>query len=230
MARFKRNRLLLIVGMILVGWHSSASAQPEKAEVETAIDLKASRVYVFVDKKGLGHQHGVEGTLESGSLSLGATSNAGRIVFDMTSFKADTPSARKYVGLKGETDAATQKTVNEHMLGKKVLDVETFPTATFEIDSSRATGTKSAKGHPLYELKGNFTLHGTTQPLDLVVEAIAADKSTRLRGEFKVLQTDYDMKPYSTALGAVGVADELKIWGDIELKTVTAEARKSKKP
>jgi len=140
---------------------SSAIAQTSNAPKETAIDLKTSRVYVLVDKKRLGHAHAVEGNLKSGKLTLDAKSGAGQIVFDMTSFAADTESARKYVGLEGQTDASTQKKVGDNMLGSDVLDVETFPTATFDVESSLATGKRSAKGHSLYELKGKFTLHGT---------------------------------------------------------------------
>ena len=122
------------------------------------------------------------------------------------------------MGLEGQTDSDTQKKVNDNMLGPKVLDVKEYPTATFDIDSSLATGKKSANKHPLYELKGKFTLHGTTLPLTVVAEARPAEKSTHLSGKFNVLQSDYGIKPYSAAFGAVAVADELTIWGEIDLK------------
>ncbi|MGV2340918.1 MAG UNVERIFIED_CONTAM: hypothetical protein LVR18_45365 [Planctomycetaceae bacterium] len=38
------------------------------------VDLQASRVYVFVGKTGLGHDHGVEGRLKSGQVTLGCGS------------------------------------------------------------------------------------------------------------------------------------------------------------
>jgi hypothetical protein len=40
-----------------------------------------------------------------------------------------------------------------------------------------------------------------------------------LRGNFTILQSDFGITPYKAALGAVGVADELKIWGDIWIAT-----------
>lgn len=36
-----------------------------------------------------------------------------------------------------------------------------------------------------------------------------------VRGRFAVLQTQYGIKPFSKGLGAIGVADELQIWGDL---------------
>src|SRR5579859_6733718 len=53
-----------------------------------SVDLARSRVYVYVDKTGLGHEHGVEGKIKSGAIRLGARADAGSIDFDMTSFAA----------------------------------------------------------------------------------------------------------------------------------------------
>ena len=55
------------------------------------IDLRVSRVYILVGKTGLGHEHGIEGRIKSGVLSLGATANAGQIVFDTTTFRLIRP-------------------------------------------------------------------------------------------------------------------------------------------
>jgi hypothetical protein len=38
---------------------------------------------------------------------------------------------------------------------------------------------------------------------------------TRLRGNFSIRQTDFGITPYTQALGAVGVADQLTIHGDL---------------
>jgi polyisoprenoid-binding protein YceI len=165
----------------------------------------------------LGHAHGIEGKLKSGTVKLGEKEDAGQFVFDMQSFDADTDISRKKAGLEGQTDAATRTKVNENMRGPNVLDVKEHPTATFDIESSLATGKQSEDDHPLYELKGRFTLHGIANPLTITVEAKTKDNSTQLNGKFKILQTDFGIKPYSTGLGAIRVADELTIWGEIQL-------------
>jgi polyisoprenoid-binding protein YceI len=99
------------------------------------IDPQFSRFYAHVDKTGFGHQHGVEARLKSGHLQLNANQKAGEIVIDMTTFKADSDEARRYVGLEGSTDANTRQEVDKNMLGPDVLDVAKYPTAVFKVNS-----------------------------------------------------------------------------------------------
>lgn len=182
------------------------------------VDTAASRTYILVAKTGLGHDHAIEGRLLSGEIQLGATERAGQIVFDMRTFDADTDAARKYVGLEGTSDAGTRKSVNENMLGSAVLDVQKFPEATFQIDSCRAHPEPSRNGHPQYVLVGQFSLHGVTRPLQLKCEAVPTQGAIRLRTGFILKQTDYQIKPFSKVLGAVGVANELKVLGELLLR------------
>ncbi|MFM8724424.1 MAG: YceI family protein [Planctomycetaceae bacterium] len=192
------------------------------------VDLQASRGYVFVGKTGLGHDHGVEGRLKSCQVTLGAAAAAGRLEFNMQSFDADTDAARRYVGLKGSTDAGTRKQVNDNMKGSAVLDVQRHPTAVFEIESSQpvaVAGKGGTQGLPQYELAGKFTLHGRTAPLRIRVTAEEKDGRTHLRGSFTILQTAFGIRPYSKAFGAVGVADRLTIHGDVWLNAATTESR-----
>jgi len=177
------------------------------------IDIEKSRVYIRVGKKKLGHDHGVEGKIKSGSIDLEATKNLGAIEFDMTSFLADTDEAREYLDLEGTIAESTRDKVTETMLGASVLDAEQFPTATFKIKSREIK--KDKESGEVILLKGDFTLHGTTRPVAIQVQVKAADGKRNLRGEFTILQSDFGISPYKAALGAVGVADELKIWGDI---------------
>lgn len=179
------------------------------------IDVEKSRVYVFVGKKGLGHEHGVEGRITSGTIRLNVAQKAGEIEFDMTSFLADTDEARKFVGLQGSTAESTRKKVTEAMLGEAVLDVEEFPAATFRIESSTLTRARSKNEPDTVEFKGQFTLHGKTRPLALRATVESDGSKRHLRGEFTILQSDFGITPYKAALGTVGVTDELKIRGDL---------------
>lgn len=190
---------------------ATSPSKPKPGEVE----VEHSRVYVFVDKTGLGHQHGVEARLVSGTLALGATENAGRLVFDMKSFDADTDRARQYVGLSGSTDPGTRSAVNTNMRGSAILDVNRYPTAAFDISSAAATGRQGPQGLPIYSLQGRFTLHGKTRPLAIDVEAEQVRGWWHVRGNFVIRQTDFGITPYSKAFGAIGVADPLRIFGDL---------------
>src|SRR5438067_1391208 len=85
---------------------------PQAATYE--VDVSASRVYVKVGiATRLGHEHGVEGNLKSGKLTPGGE---GELIFDMTSFMADTAEARKRVGLdKKKVSENEAKKVTEAM-------------------------------------------------------------------------------------------------------------------
>jgi polyisoprenoid-binding protein YceI len=192
-----------------------ASAEGKSQAAAGDIDVNRSRVYTFVGKTGFGHEHGIVGRLKSGAIHLGAREKAGQLEFDLTSFVADTPDARRYIGLPGETDASTQEQVTANMLGRYVLDTQQFPTATFTIDSALPLKGKQPNGVKRYQLDGQFTLHGATRPVRIIAQAKSESGSVRLRGSFMMLQTDYNITPFTKALGAVGVTDKLRIYGDL---------------
>ena len=133
----------------------------------------------------------------------------------MTSFIADTPEARKFVGLEGATDASTQQQVNANMVGADVLNIAQFPTARFVVKEITKLPQPSKQGSPQYQLKGDFTLHGTTRPIQVLAEAEDQNSWIRLRGGFNMLQSHYGITPFTKAFGAVGVTDQLTVWGDI---------------
>jgi polyisoprenoid-binding protein YceI len=209
---------IVVLAFVLAPAAGQSSRRGEKSVATPAaasgqIDVEKSRIYVFVGKTGLGHEHAVEGMVKSGEIHLGARADAGRIEFDMSSFTADTERARKYIGLKGSVSASTQQQVNKNMLGADVLNVRRHPTALFEIDS--ALDKKTKKGDVVYELKGQFTLNGTTRPLTIHVQPSKKNGNEQLRGNFAILQTEFGITPYTAALGTIGVADRLGIWGDV---------------
>ncbi|TWT75531.1 hypothetical protein Pla123a_30410 [Posidoniimonas polymericola] len=192
---------------------AAATAAPAVAPGD--IYLQSSRVYALVGKSGFGHEHGVVGMLKSGKLHLGAAQNAGDIVFDMATFTADAEPARKYVGLEGTSSESTQQQVTDNMRSAQVLNVAKFPTAKFVVKSAQAMSQPSKRGLPQYLLKGDFTLQSATRPLEFPVEVEMAKGWQHARGGFRIKQTDFGMTPFSKAFGAIGVADEISIWGDV---------------
>ncbi len=231
MARFQwrlLSVLLVVIGSIVAGaWPAGGQTTPPAATNATdkkqalqpgQIDPEKSRVYIHVSKKRLGHDHAIEGRIKSGSFNLksdkSTVKDAGQIEFDLGSFSADTDAARKHVELKGAIAESTREQVTETMLGSDVLDVEQFPQATFKIKSADLRYGRG--GDPFYTLQGDFTLHGKTREVSISTQSELQDgKVRRLRGDFTILQSDFGITPYKAALGAVGVADQLKIWGDI---------------
>ncbi len=195
----------------------SASQQTPAATKTGDVNLEYSRVFIFVDRTtSLGHTHGVEGKLKSGRLSINAK-EPGSLVFDMKSFIADTETARKVLNVESTIDEATRRKVNENMLGPEILNVNRYPEAKFENIRVTATGKTSNRKLPEYILEGDFTLHKTTRHLQIRCDLEEKDGWHHVRGSFKILQTDYGIKPYTKMLGAVGIKDELMILGDIWL-------------
>ena len=202
---------------VVIAWCAAVASGAEPQPVPGDVDLANSRVYVFVGKSGLGHDHAVIGSLQAGRIELGAPERAGLIVFNMRSFLADTADARRVLGLPGETAPDTQQQVTDNMLGPAVLDVNRHPTAAFELSSALPAAQPAPNGRPCYDLVGSFTLHGVTRPVSLRVEAEPVGPLVRLSGGFTIKQTDFGMKPFAKFGGVVGVADELRIYGDIRL-------------
>ncbi len=196
---------------------TTTAAEPKKVLGPGEVDPRISRAYIFVGKTGLGHEHAVVGAVRSGKINLGATKDAGEVVFDMRTFNADTPEARQYIGLQGTTDASTRQQVNANMLGASVLDVGRFPTATFKISSAVSSPVPNRNGKTQYLLDGKFTLHGVTQPLKMIAEMEEVQQKVHLRGAFSILQTSFGIRPFSKAFGAIGVTDQLTIHGDLWL-------------
>jgi hypothetical protein len=188
-------------------------AQP-KVWLPGEVHAENTRIYVHVYKTGLGHEHAVVGRVKEGVIHLGATQNAGRVVADLTSFVADVDYARKLIGLPADNDADTQKKVTENMLGKEVLDILQFPTATGTIASARLLPQPSSNGLPQYLLEGELSLHGVTKKMSVVAEALEQNGWVRLRGHVSLKQSDFGMQPYTAMLGALGVADELDLYGE----------------
>ena len=189
---------------------------PKSVELRPGdLNLEFSRVYIFVDKtNNLGHSHGVEGKLKSGRLKADVQEPVS-LVFDMKSFVADTPTARKVFAIDAEIDAATVRKVNQNMLGKEILDVQGFPEAVFQKATMKKTGKQSTRGLPEYQLEGEFTLHGVTRRVTFPCDLEIKDGWHHIRGKFTIRQTDFGIKPYTKAFGAVGIKDELVIQGDL---------------
>jgi polyisoprenoid-binding protein YceI len=181
------------------------------------IDTDLSRVFIFVDKTGFGHQHGVVGRLKGGYLRV-AKESAGKILFDISSFRADTLEARRRVGLEGAGSEDEQEQVTANMLGELVLDAAHFPTAHFAVTSVRHFEERNPAGLKQYALDGDFTLHGVTRGINIRATGEQEQGYLHLKGHFPLRQTDFGIRPFKKALGAVGVGDVLTVYGDLWIK------------
>jgi hypothetical protein len=198
------------------------SAAPSLAPGD--VHVGHSRVYIRVGKTGLGHEHAVMGLLSSGRVALGAGERAGELVFDLRRFTADSEPARQFLRLEGDSSAATQQKVTANMLGPDVLHVAKYPVASCQLQSVQPTGQVSPRQLPYYEFTGQFTLHGVTRPIRFTAEVETRPGWQHAMGSFTIRQTDYGILPVSKAFGAIGVANELAIYGDLWIAAQPAAA------
>ena len=183
------------------------------------MDTKVSRVYVKVLPDGRGHAHGVMGRFASGRGLLGARDKIGELVIDLTSFAADDPEARRYVGLEENVSERERRNVTHTMLGPNVLDTAQYLTATFTVTSITPLD-KQRPGEPgNYQVEGKLDFHGVSGPIRFQAKAERTEmkEAFRVRGQFLLVQTRYGITPYSALFGAVKVKDELRVYGDVIL-------------
>ena len=96
----------------------------------------------------------------------------------------------------------------EQAMYQDILEVRRFPEAVFE--SSAIAVQKLGADLMLARIAGDLTFHGVTQAQS--IEARVTDMGAMLRasGEFSLRQSDYGIKPFSFAAGALRLKDELK--------------------
>jgi polyisoprenoid-binding protein YceI len=165
-----------------------------------------SRATITVGKSGLfsfaaGHTHEVT-----------APTMAGRIVFDPADPAHSTvhltiDAARLAVSGVGESPEDLPK-IQHTMASEQVLDVERYPTISFD---STSISVKHAGVASLdLVVSGRLTLHNVTREVSLPVAVqINGDELTG-SGRFSLKQTDYGITPVSVA-GVVSVKDALDI-------------------
>lgn len=204
---------LLMVGTV---WTDATCFGQQKPALQPGdINCDYSRVYIFVDRSNsLGHVHGVEGRVKSGHLLLNQN-QPGSLVIDVQSFDADTPAGRAAFGLADDIDQGTRQKVNDNMKGPEVLNVSQFPEAKLSNIKLTATGKMSQRKLLEYIMEGDFTLQQATRKISATCDLEEKNGWSHLRGTFRIKQTDYGIKPFSRVLGAVGVKDELLIYGDL---------------
>jgi polyisoprenoid-binding protein YceI len=191
-----------ILGLALCGGLSLAvhAAGPRTFTVEP----DQSRALIEVGKSGAfsfaGHTHEVEAPLTSGIVHVDADDASHddvRLEFNATAMR---------VTGKGESASDVPK-VTATMLSDAVLDVNRYPTITFE--STRVAAKGSAAALDL-SVTGNLTIHGKTQMVSAPVSVkISGDRLTA-NGRFVIKQTDFGITPISVG-GVVKVKNELGI-------------------
>jgi polyisoprenoid-binding protein YceI len=95
--------------------------------------------------------------------------------------------------------------------GAEILDSARFPRILFEAGRLEAAQLPSGAGDFRGTLAGTLTLHGQSRPLKFPVRGCVAEQRLEADATITFKQSDFGIKPYSTALGTIAVRDEVTI-------------------
>jgi polyisoprenoid-binding protein YceI len=171
--------------------------------VKFLIDRTASRFTVQAFATGLLSSFGHNPT-------IGIRDFAGEVQFTPETYEA----ARLHVTLQtadlevlDEMKTDDRKKIEQAMFDD-VLQVQQYPTAVY--DSTQISVQKLGNDLLLARIVGELTFHGNTQSLPMDARVTDMGAMLRASGEFSLRQSDYGIKPFSFAGGALRLKDELK--------------------
>lgn len=189
---------------------------PDSAAEVYEIDTQASAVHIHVFRGGtlarLGHNHVITSQSVTGRVWLHPqfTASGFELSFPVADLVVDDPKARQAAGSEfpPEIPAADKEGTKKNMLRLEVLDAERHPRVT--IRSASISGSLQSP-----RITARITIKDVSR--DVVVPASVAVNGKRLtaRGEFEIRQTEFGMKPFSVALGALAVQDQLRVRFDL---------------
>jgi polyisoprenoid-binding protein YceI len=175
----------------------AAAAPQVQPQAVHSIDVQHSKITVYVYKQGLfsflADNHVIEAPIASGSFD--PDRRTAQITVDASKMRVLDPHLAP--------DKRAQ--VQSNMLGPQVLDVQQYPTITFQ-STSMAPG---AGG--VLDVTGNLQIHGQTHSTTFQ----AKESGSHFTGSVTVRQTAFGITPIKIAGGAVSVKDDVRIDFDI---------------
>ena len=184
------------------------------------VDPERTIVTVVVRRAGplarLGHDHVITSADEVGSVWLGNSpaDSSFELTLPVDRFAVDLPAARAAAGVEfaapvpDEARAGTR----HNMLRAEVLDGEHYPTITL-----RSTVASGVWPQPIVRVAVMLKGAEREQEIPVIVERDA--NGVIARGELRLNQTDFGLRPFAVAGGAIQVADTLEIHFEIAAAT-----------
>lgn len=180
------------------------------------IDTRASVVHIQVFRGGtfsrLGHNHVVSSKSVTGRVWMRPQFAASgfELSFPVADLIVDDPEARRAAGSDFPPDIpeTDKEGTRKNMLRKDVLDAESYPQVT--VKSAAIAGSLQA-----LQITARITIKDSTRDVVVPASIKASDDKLTVTGEFDIKQTDFGMKPFSVALGALEVQDRLHLRFDL---------------
>ncbi|HKU17363.1 MAG TPA: YceI family protein, partial [Steroidobacteraceae bacterium] len=126
--------------------------------------------------------------------------------FPVAQLAVDEPQARRAAGSDFPPDIpqSDRDGTRKNMLRPEVLDSERYPEV--RLRSARVGGTLAAP-----QVTAHITIKDASRDVEVPLKLAVAGQRLDASGEFDIAQTDFGMKPFSVALGALEVQDKLHI-------------------
>jgi hypothetical protein len=173
---------------------------------------EASEVRILVYRSGslarLGHNHVITSHNLIGSVTLpeNATDAHFEIMMPVVPLAVDEPEERAEEGadFSAPVSDAARAGTHKNMMRPEVLDGDLFPAVAVR-------STAIARAGDDYEVSFQVDLKGATHALKAPVHLALEGEFLTATGEFTFKQTDLGMTPFTAALGALAVQDELHV-------------------
>lgn len=176
------------------------------------VDPDASEVRIHVYRGGslarLGHNHVMTSRHLVGRIwTHKILERCGfELEFPVAELIVDDPQARAEAGREfpGEIPPSDRAATHKNMLGPAVLDVLRYPKIAL-----RSVHIGGSTLQP--DITARISIKGVERDLRIPATVSIADRRLTATGEFDILQSDFGIKPFSVALGALTVQDRLHI-------------------
>jgi hypothetical protein len=219
-------RLALFV-LILSGCaHAVRSPEPEQpapaAPREPVAATRGSTVYqvvtpdssvnILVYRGGamsrLGHNHVMTSHSLRGRVWIHPqlAQSGFELSFPVQELTVDEPEARRAAGsdFQPEVPQADKEGTRKNMLRAEVLDAERYPNVTLR--SVKISGTIESP-----KVIARITIRDASRDLPVPAMMKVEGQRVRVSGEFDILQSEFGIKPFTIALGALQVQDRLHV-------------------
>ena len=190
---------------------SQPSAAPHGATVYQVVPRESS-VSILVYRGGamskLGHNHVMTSHSLTGRVWIHQqlALSGFELTLPVQELTVDDPEARRAAGSDFPPDVpqSDKDGTRKNMLRAEVLDAEHYPNVTL-----RSVKIAGALESP--QVTARITIRDASRDVQVPAAVKVEDKRVTVRGEFDVLQSEFGIKPFSIALGALQVQDKLHI-------------------
>ena len=226
MRQIARASTVIIAAALLIGCPTAtrppSPSQPQpvssapRPSVQGAtiyeVNPQPSKVHILVFRGGtlsrFGHNHVMSVQQLHGRVWTHPTlARSGfEFAFPVAQLVVDDPAARREEGsdFPPEIPEKDRQGTRGNMLREEVLDAEHFPEVSLKSVSIGGTA-----DHP--NVTARITIRDASHDVSLTPTIRVEGKRLSVTGEFDILQSEFGIKPFTAALGALAVQDRLRV-------------------